>query len=189
MPGQEPIVDSKDEQISRMRAEMDELRNQTSDNTTRHLQGLLDKAVDMSFDTNEDVKGLIGLSKKLHGDEGQDGRTKILKDMVQEETMRLLQRRKDAGGRFDPEWFAQESSKAASEVAQRYRAVIGDPDKLGRSPETGTGDNLFQRVEQPEDPKWEAGDQPGDGMAKARTFAEQTLLHLASQEVHGDSKV
>ena len=61
----------------------------------------------------------------------------------------------------------------------KFRSVIGDPDKIQRSPETATdSDSLFNKPPV-EPPKFEKGDSMGDINVKTREWTLDTLLRGA----------
>jgi len=141
----------------------------------------LSTAIESTFSTNEHIQKLMGLES------GGENRQQILKNEIENATLDGLRKRRAGGESYNPSWFVEEASKAAQLVYDKFRSVIGDPDKIQRSPETATdSDSLFNKPPV-EPPKYEKGDDMGDINVKAR---EYTLDHLlrGAQDDGGESK-
>ena len=141
----------------------------------------LSTAIDSTFTSNEAIQKLMSIES------GGDNRQQIIKSEIENATLDGLRRRRAGGESYNPNWFAEEASKAAQLVYDKFRSVIGDPDKIQRSPETATdSDSLFNKPPV-EPPKYEKGDNMGDINVKAR---EYTLDHLlrGAQDTGGESK-
>jgi len=139
----------------------------------------LNKALNDTMSNNISIKKLIGL-------EGEgDNRQEVLKHEVEATMLESLRNRRAAGENFNPTWFTEEAGKAAKTVYDKFRSVIGDPDKIQRSPETATdSDSLFNKP--PVDPpKYEKGDSMGDINVKTREWTLDTLLRGARDGAAG----
>ena len=66
----------------------------------------------------------------------------------------------------------------------KFSSVIGDPDKIQRSPETAAEENLFNKPPV-NPPKYEKGDDMGDINVKARDWTLDTLLRGAQEGAAG----
>lgn len=155
------------------------------------LQRGLNEGVQKALDNHEGLKLLFERGKELDPDTSDDDRLAMFREDLTEATMRLLRTRKAAGGQFQEDWFAEEALKAAELVAKRYRTVIGDPTKLTRAPETGSGETNLYVTKPPEDPKFEVGkDNEASAREKALEYTANTLSYLASitPEEEGQTK-
>jgi len=89
------------------------------------------------------VQGRLDLQDWPSEDEKNKTR-KILEDAIQKDlwgsTVEGLKEKADlSGGKWEEEWIDEATTKASSQVQEKFRAVIADPAKLRRSPETVTG--------------------------------------------------
>jgi len=99
--------------------------------------------------------------------------------------MQSLRDRRAAGENFNPAWFSEEAGKASQTVYDKFRSVIGDPDKIQRSPETATdSDSLFNKPPV-ETPVYEKGDSMGDINVKTREWTLDHLLRGAKEGAAG----
>jgi hypothetical protein len=141
----------------------------------------LSTAIDTTLTNNEYIQKLMSIES------GGENRKGVLKNEIENATLEGLRIRRAGGESYSNAWFAEEASKAAQLVYDKFRSVIGDPDKIQRSPETATNsDSLFNKPPV-EPPKYEKGDNMGDINVKAR---EYTLDHLlrGAQDTGGESK-
>ena len=137
----------------------------------------LNESLEKAFNSDENLKKLMSLSDS-------DGRSDILKSEVESAMMDSLRQRRAAGETFNSNWFTEEAGKATKFVYDKFRSVIGDPDKIQRAPETATEDSLFNKP--PVDPpKYEKGDSMGDINVKTRDWTLDTLLRGAREGAAG----
>jgi len=144
------------------------------------LQGKLSNAVS-AVTSQDSLASISNAFKRVHGDEGHSERMAVISEDVQRETLSQLRKVRAAGGEINDSTIKTASETAAKSVADRYRTVIGDPDKLGRAPETAAGQTAFYQKKPVELPKFEPGkDTTGTVYDKARKFAEDSLLDIAA---------
>ena len=137
----------------------------------------LNESLESAFSSDENIKKLMDLSEN-------DNRSQILKTEVETQMLEGLRQRRAAGESFNANWFAEEAGKATKLVYDKFRSVIGDPDKIQRSPETATEDSLFNKP--PVDPpKYEKGDDMGSINTKTRDWTLDTLLRGAREGAAG----
>lgn len=148
---------------------------------TEMMKKEMEIALSKTMDSNEEIKKLMGI------DSGGENRQEVLRSEVELAMMSGLRSRRAAGENFNQEWFAEEAGKAAQTVYDKFRSVIGDPDKIQRSPETATdSDSLFNQPPV-EPPKYERGDSMGDINVKTREWTLDTLLR-GMNDSGGESK-
>ena len=139
----------------------------------------LNNALNNTISTDENIKKLMGLES------GGENRQEVLRHEVEAAMLESLRNRRAAGENFNPAWFTEEAGKAAQTVYDKFRSVIGDPDKIQRSPETVTdSDSLFNKP--PVNPhKYEKGDDMGTINVKTREWTLDTLLRGAQEGATG----
>ena len=168
--------DPRDEMIQKLQQRLDALETQSGDTRLQVLQRQLEETLDSTFRSHDPVVGLLEKIKRLAGDDDMSNRTSILREDIKKATLENIKRKTAAGGQFDPSWFEREAKAAADEVVNKLRAVIGDPDRLMRAPETVTGQDEIRRGVPVQDPKWESGDSPAVAQGKTREFSTDKLL-------------
>lgn len=116
---------------------------------TEGLKRDLDRELEQVLDTDGAVKLLLDKTAEMRG-EGKDEKEKevraqaraTIKGQLHRQTLENLQVRKAREGQLPKEmgaWFKEESRRAVKPVLEAFQSVIGDLDKLGRTPETVTG--------------------------------------------------
>lgn len=180
---EDPRVDHLNQRLQQVEEREKQLRLEA-------LQTKLTNAVD-SVTGQDSLSSISNAFKRVHGDEGHADRMKVISEDVQRETLSQLRKVRSAGGDIDDGTIRTASETAAKSVADRYRTVIGDPDKLGRAPETASGQTQFYQKKPVELPKFEPGkDSTGTVYDKARKFAEDSLLDIAADvSTGGNSKL
>lgn len=139
----------------------------------------LNNALNATIDNDENIKKLMGIES------GGENRQEVLKHEVEAAMLESLRTRRAAGENFNPAWFSEEAGKAAKTVYDKFRSVIGDPDKIQRSPETATdSDSLFNKPPV-NPPTYEKGDSMGDINVKTREWTLDTLLRGARDGAAG----
>lgn len=179
--------DPRDREIRELRERLERLTEHVSATQTSTLESRINDQVTRALDSHQGVSSLLGVSARLNGEEGLERRRQMFADDLRQQTVAELRRRKARGGQFREDWIPEAVEKAAADITERYRSVIGDPDKIRRSPETGTGQDELRPIEPPKDPIFEPGDDAGKVTAKALEFTEGTLLSIA-QEASKDGK-
>lgn len=133
---------------------------QTNEQSTSEMQEaraqMLRRQLDEALQEASNSDSVRTFAEKLAELDGEkENRLKFMQDEIRKHTLDAIRNKRKNGGRFDPSWFETESKKAAEEVVNKLRTVIGDPDKLRRAPETDAGqDWLVPRgpVKEPELP-------------------------------------
>lgn len=175
------------EEIAELRAEIERLRGQHRQETTQILRGKLNDALKSQIEGG--VGGLMQTVERLNP-EGKDAFQESIKADLERELIDRLQKRKNTTGTFDVNWVDEEASRATESLVRKYRAVIGDPDRVARVPETDAGSDGIKRVEPPKDPSFDASrDDMATVSGKARSYTEQALRSLADEVDKGGKTV
>jgi hypothetical protein len=156
----------------------------------RYLREEVERRVVDSIDRNPEIVKMLETLDKTRGREHATGAWRALQEQVREATIKNLYSRRDAEGRFNEDWVADEASRAAEVVAANYRTVIGDISGLGRSPETD-GELESLRSKPPvQPPEFKKGMDRGAADASVREFNVDALTRLAADtSAGGETKV
>jgi hypothetical protein len=178
----QPQNDPRVEDVERRMAQVEE-RERTM--RLEQLQNKLNAAVSQ-VQTGGEIDKISSSFKRIHGDEGHDERMNVIGEDIHREMVSHLRKIRSAGGSVTDDAIRQASESAAETVAKRYRTVIGDPNKLGRAPETASGQTQFYQKKPIDVPSFQPGkDSAGSVYDKARKFAEDTLLDIAADTSAG----
>lgn len=148
----------------------------------RMMEQEMKNGVVSAIDGNQELaKMLMGLDK-TRGREQATGAYEAIQEQVRKATLeRLYTRRDKAGGEFNEDWIAEESAKAAQDVAKSYSTVIGDLGQLGRAPETVSEvDSITSKPPVPP-PDFKKGMDRGDVDKSIREFNTDALTRLAAE--------
>ena len=189
-PQEYPDMTANDPRVDEMAKRLQEVEKRESQTRLDALKSKLDNAVN-KVSTESGIGSISSSFKRIHGEEGHSDRMKVLQEDIHRETLNNLRRVRSSGGDIDDASIRAASESAAKSVADRYRTVIGDPDKLGRAPETASGQDTFYKKKPIEIPQFKPGkDTTASVYEKAKTFAEDTLLDMAADiSTGGDSKL
>jgi hypothetical protein len=191
LQGREEAQSAQDHQEARQDDKFAQYQRYTEDRMNRleqkqsqvgvdFLRTRMREAVQNTMDNSDVVKTLIRKSEELNGPEGAEDRKVSIQAQLETQLVENLRARKSKGENFEVSWFNEEVNRAADTIYNRIRSVIGDPDKIGRSPETVAGaEMLFSNRQPVEEPKYTSGDNIGTLDSKARDWNTDTLSRLA----------
>lgn len=159
------------------------------------LVGILDQNLSQALDGD---KGLGTLVRTLAGlqaegaEEIEQRRSELLK-VVREEIKRetldnLRTRRAQNRGEWNEGWIREEAVKAAKAVDSKYRSFVGDPAKLGRTPETGAGEDFLKNQKPVEAPTWKKGMDSGSVDAAVTAYTVDQLLRMSNGSAGAGTK-
>lgn len=154
------------EELQRMKAEQ--------------LNQRLNSQVLMGLEMNEKGRKMLSKLEEINGKDALfEARAAIERD-IRQQTLDNLRARRTAAGVFEEAWINEESAKATEQVLAKYRSVIGDPNRLGRAPETDSGaGSIFNRPAVPA-PRWKPGVTAGDMESALDAFNKDALSRLAA---------
>ena len=166
------------EMEERMAQQEHALRQQQGAQMRRNLES----SVDQTMGSSNDIQSLVDAAKRLGGDDNATSSKAALRADLERETVSELKRMRASGVNVDDRSFAEAANKAAEVVANRYRAVIGDPNLVRRAPETDSGQDTFVSNKPIETPQFQKGqDTFASAQDKVRKFTEDSLNKLASE--------
>lgn len=156
----------------------------------RNLERDINDNIDSQVRANDNVTKFIKNIERIKGKDGLSEAKKKLEDRVKAETIRILEQQKaERRGYFDEGWIPGAAKKAADTVVSEYLSVIGDLDRLGRTPETVTGEQEFLKSKAVEPPKYTKGMRLGDADTAIRNFNVDALSRLALSTDSGADKI
>jgi len=142
-----------------------------------------------AIDSVDDGRTLLGKLRELNGDEAAKNARAAIERDIRQTTLDMLRSRRDAAGTFNEAWVAEEARRATESVIAKYRSVIGDPNKLGRAPETASGSDYFASRKPVPTPKWKPGMRTGDVDGLLQDYNTDVLSRLASGLDNGKDRV
>ncbi len=175
-PQQDPQPDMRElyEKIALMEQEQQKAKLNT-------LKRELGSNTDRVLDSNKNLVTLIDKLKDIRGDDGMTETLTALRADIQDRTLKQLKLRTATSGQLvNDAWIAEEVDKAAELVYKHYLSVIGDPNKLGRAPETVTGENVWTRKQPVVAPAYKPGDNVGTADTKLQEYGIDVLSRLAA---------
>lgn len=204
--GKKPKVESDDDEVSAtdqkldaVTAQLTKLQQQQGRDEYRRLQQTLDSNVTGLLDNNPELVKLTAGLVKHNTDEDttpsdvQKYKTTLREELsteIRRETLeRIKVRRQQAGGIFDEGWLQEESVKAAKAVNDRYRRLVGDPSRLGRTPETSAGQDRFVNTKPVEAPAHKKGLTFSEAQSQVQSWAADMLTRSIAEDSTAESRV
>ena len=164
------MANAMQQELQAQRAEIHKMR-------VRELRENLNKHLDRVVKTNPDFQNLLTASRSLRGEEGAKQAEQSLRAQLEQRALDSMQTRRSASGTFEDSWMAEEIEKAVDPLIGTFRSVIGDIDKLGRSPETVTGFNAEEilRSKPVPAPEYREGAPIGDIESQVKSYASDAI--------------
>jgi hypothetical protein len=158
------------QELEAQRAELHRMR-------VRELRENLNSQLDRALKNNPDFQKLLESARSTRGDEGVKQAESTLRSQLEQRALERMQSRRAAAGTFEDSWMSEEVDKAVEPVMGAFRSVIGDIDKLGRSPETATGLDAQEilRTKPVPAPEYKAGATLTDIESDVKSFASDTI--------------
>lgn len=163
----------------------EEVRRIKAERLGTHMNDQITDAID----SVNDGRTLLGKLRELNGDEAAKNARAAIERDIRQTTLDMLRSRRDAAGTFNEAWVAEEARRATESVIAKYRSVIGDPNKLGRAPETASGSDYFASRKPVSAPKWKPGMRTGDVDGLLQDYNTDVLSRLASGLDNGKDRV
>lgn len=136
--------------LAEIRANQQQIIEQQRQMRVRELQGILESETTKAFTARDHLGGVLKVLKDAYKDaEGDDASSinetmESIKQEFKDRVTTALQVRRNATGKFDDSWFAEEAVKASKDLAKKYKPlVISYPSRLGRAEATEGGEDFF----------------------------------------------
>jgi len=163
----------------------EEVRRIKAERLGTHMNDQITDAID----SVDDGRTLLSKLRELNGDEAAKNARAAIERDIRQTTLDMLRSRRDAAGTFNEAWVAEEARRATESVIAKYRSVIGDPNKLGRAPETASGSDYFTSRKPVPAPKWSPGMRTGDVDSALQNYNTDVLSRLAAGLDNGKNRV
>ena len=153
------------------------------------LNSRMNTQIMMGLDYNKDAITMLSKLEEINGKEASFAAKMAFERDIREQSLNNLRARRSAAGTFEEAWVSEETAKATDQVLAKYRSVIGDPNKLGRAPETDSSTNAIFSRPALQAPRWKPGTRPGDTETALDAYNKDALSRLAAGEDVGRDRV
>lgn len=153
------------------------------------LNNKLNTQIMLGLDVNGNARTMLGKLEEINGKEAVLGARQAIERDIRQQTMENLKARRTAAGVFEEAWVSEEAAKATEQVLAKYRSVIGDPNRLGRVPETDSGASAIRNRPAVPAPRWKSGTSAGDIESALDAYNKDALSRLAAGLDTGSDKV
>lgn len=153
------------------------------------LNSRMNTQIMMGLDYNKDAITMLSKLEEINGKEASFAAKMAFERDIREQSLNNLRARRSAAGTFEEAWVSEETAKATDQVLAKYRSVIGDPNKLGRAPETDSSTNAIFSRPAVQAPRWKPGTRPGDTETALDAYNKDALSRLAAGEDVGRDRV
>lgn len=185
-----------DNRVRHLEQQLEEMRKGQHQIRVRELEFSLNGNLDRVLDSHPKLKLLFAKTKELQPSDADEKATQdavararaAVKSQLKREALEKLNLRRTQAGTFEDRWMEEEVDKAVEPVLSIYQSVIGDIDRIGRTPETVAGGPLGRDVlsrDPVPPPKYEAGK---DNTKMLRAWTEDSLLRMAAEGTGETSK-
>ena len=154
------------EELQRMKAEQ--------------LNNKLNAQVMMGLELNQGARTMLGKLEEINGKDALSAARSAIERDIRQQTLDNLRARRTAAGVFEEAWINEESARATEQVLAKYRSVIGDPNRIGRAPETDSGAGSIFNRPAIQAPRWKPGVTTGDMESALDAYNKDALSRLAA---------
>lgn len=185
--------DSSAEQVANAIIKAQNQAEQTSQEMNRmraeQLNSRMNAQIMMGLDYNKEATTMLNKLEEINGKEASSSAKAAFERDIREQSLNNLRARRSAAGTFEEAWVSEETARATDQVLAKYRSVIGDPNKLGRAPETDSSVNAIFSRPAVQAPRWKPGTKPGDTETALDAYNKDALSRLAAGEDVGRDRV
>ena len=181
-----------DQRLTSMEQQIEALRQEHGQSRLTQLQGMFDATLDHALDTHADLAtltkafvGLRGDDPKLVESAGAEVRSTLRDELDRTLRERLRVRRASSGNAWRDEWIREEAVKAAEAVYGRFKRIVGDPSKLGRTPETINEDSSIHTKPPVPVPEFKRGMRVPEAKAGVENAITDAFLRMAAPKPSG----
>lgn len=161
------------QEAARTSAELNRIR-------AEQLNARMNTQILLGLDSHKDGRTMLGKLEEINGKESVANARAAIERDIRQQTLELLKNRRDQAGTFEEAWIAEESARATDQVLAKYRSVIGDPNRLGRAPETDSSASAFVNRKPVSAPTWKPGMNTGDIESALNAYNTDALSRLAA---------
>ena len=187
------LEDNSAEQVANAILQAQNQAEQTSQEMNRmkaeQLNSRMNAQIMMGLDYNKEATTMLGKLEEINGKEAAFAAKTAFERDIREQSLNNLRARRSAAGTFEEAWVSEETAKATEQVLAKYRSVIGDPNKLGRAPETDSSTSAIFSRPAVQAPRWKSGMKPGEVETALEAYNKDALSRLAAGEDVGRDRV
>ena len=187
------VEESSAEQVANAIMQAQNQAEQTSQEMNRmkaeQLNSRMNAQIMMGLDYNKDATIMFNKLEEINGKGASFAAKAHFEKDIREQSLNNLRARRSAAGTFEEAWVSEETAKATEQVLAKYRSVIGDPNKLGRAPETDSSTSAIFSRPAVQAPRWKSGMKPGDAETALDAYNKDALTRLAAGEDVGRDRV
>tara|TARA_R100000458_G_scaffold47003_1_gene45671 strand:- start:235 stop:1155 length:921 start_codon:yes stop_codon:yes gene_type:complete len=176
----DPLAQQNDQRIQELEASQKRMN-------ADFLRDKMKEAVSNVMSNNPKIQTLLQKGAEMSPETSEADRLKNIQRQVEASMMENIRARKSRGENFNLSWFSDEGTNAADNIYGRISTVIGDPNKIGRAPETASSvESFFANNKPVEAPEYKSGDNMGSMDSAAREYNVDALSRLAQDLSTGD---
>jgi hypothetical protein len=123
-----------------VQGELDSIRKKLDDQTVRMSAYVRDGAMANLPREVPEFSTAIDSIRSIHGGAAATNAEGVFRDEIKSLAAQAFMKKAKDQGQMDPNWMLDAVREAAKVVVRKHQWGIGDPNKVGRTPETGTGD-------------------------------------------------
>lgn len=142
--------------------------------------------------SSSELEKFVSRLDEINGEEDDKSRSdrrQVFTQEIRRTALENLGNRTRRAGRFEESWIADEVKRASGQVMGRYRAAIGNVDRIGRiSTATGPEEELRQR-KPVAPPAWKPGKQASDMDSEIRDWTVDVLSRAAMEGGSGETRL
>jgi hypothetical protein len=159
-----------------------EVLEMKKDMLRRQLNTSLDDAM-----KGDEVSNVLKMVERVQGKDAVKGAKDSIRKILEQNTLKGIQGRRvnsltGEEQRVEFSWFDDEAEKAVKPTIEFLRTVIGDPNKLGRTPETDVeGIGAILNKKPVAAPKFDPQKDAGDIESEQKAFTEDALGRMAAE--------
>lgn len=185
-PADDPRLTSMEQQIKALQQEHGQSR-------LTQLQGMFDTNLDRALDSNPELATLMKSFVGLRGTEdpsAMKAATDEVRSTLRDELDRTLRerlrvRRSSSGNAWRDEWIGEEAVEAAKAVYGKFKRIVGDPSRLGRTPETINEDSSIHTKPPVPVPEYKPGVRVPEAKAGVERAITDAFLRMAAPKPSG----
>lgn len=174
-----PATSAEKEELKRLREQMEGITRQQAEAQKQRVRELFNNRLESAVGSDDFMKKL----REAKGDEAAKGFREEIEEAARyelEKIYRQAQAKSGGSAGWDDSWIDQAVQQAKDRKIERYRSVIGDPNKLGRTPETVTELEALAKKEVG-DGNWV----PGKGIADIQMEQQDLLAKELAEDLIG----
>ena len=191
--GRQAGTPPEDPRITSMEQQLKALQQEHGQSRLTQLQGMFDSTLNRALDGTPEIATLVKAFVGLRGPEDSpeakaatdEVRSTLRDELDKTLRERLRVRRSSSGNAWRDEWIAEEAVEAAKAVYGKFKRIVGDPSKLGRTPETIHEDSSIHTKPPVPLPEYKRGMRVPEAKAGVENAITDAFLRMAAPKPSG----